>query len=280
MDDKNQAIPNSHLKSRIDQFILKHSELLKHLPRTLGNSKGQGLLSSRLVQSNNISELKHIESSSKYETAGVKCQYNSAKSNKSSKLENDLIQRELKRKHSDFDDNTPSCSSERTSSMQLTGPPNKRVHHENSLQQSLDSALDKMLENLPTFRKSLLANEQTRDNDSAEVLVHQKIGVSKTAIESVDSFLQAENSSSAVNNKAQGSLYKSCDTSDEILQTEGIIKCVNCGEDDTLAWYRIPCGHLYCRNCVRSSTIHTESMECNQCHNICSKSDIVKVYKS
>lgn len=281
LDDKNQAVPNSHLKSRIDQFILKHSELLKHLPRTLGDSnKGQGPLSSRLVQPKPSSKINHMASS---RTVNVKSHFDSGeKSNQSLKLDNDSLQTQLKRKHavcSDSDDNMPSCSSDKTSSTQLTGPPNKRVHHESSLQQSLDSALDKMLGNLPTFRKSSLTSKQAQVNESTERSVYQEISSPKSTTKNEGSVLQVENSSSTITNKDQSSVFKSVDVCNETSRTENIIKCVRCGVDDTVAWYKITCGHIYCRNCVRSSVTHSESMECHQCHNICSKTDIVRVYK-
>lgn len=51
-DRLRKPVPNIALKGRIDQFVLSHSELLKHTPRTTGRRQGGNLHASKLVSVN------------------------------------------------------------------------------------------------------------------------------------------------------------------------------------------------------------------------------------
>jgi U-box domain-containing protein 5 len=250
-----KPIPNSSLKVRIDQFLVKSGMKFKNVARTVGQSgdllnRGVSFssvynTSPRFEQSSD-SDCEIIEMPTKVDSAGVDCKPISQEQSKTHSLENAI----RKRKASDCSmpgDKKRRINAPAAKSVSLGGPDpvvgachklpfaiaNRtkdftHTTHEKNLSHSLDSAVSLTLGNLPSFRKSA--------------------ALSKTS------------------NATQSSTM-----------------CVMCNLDlksSKMAAYLLPCSHKLCRDCLLSETKLSNEVICNCCLSTWSSKDIRKTYVS
>ncbi|KAH3785710.1 RING finger protein 37-like [Dreissena polymorpha] len=241
---------NISLKSRIDQFVLSHSDKLE-TPRTLGHSEcrttakhlcfGEShLKSSRLTNNNNPAETLKIDNMKSFmngkrdlddKTVNPETVNNAKKTKMSS---NTSTLSDSKYVHTISDKSIEQSSN--TWRITSASPFNPDVHS-TDLTSSLDSALEAALGGLPSFsaRKSATC--------SANAPTHQ-----------------GEDSGTKT----------SC--------------CANCKLsilDSTMLKYSLPCGHLVCRQCLTNESADVKKRGlffCAMCKTHCNSSEVVRLF--
>ncbi|XP_033756909.1 LOW QUALITY PROTEIN: RING finger protein 37-like [Pecten maximus] len=168
-----QPIPNTSLKTRIDKFVLTHSETLGHLPRTLGKSNiytSKRPLASKIVSPNMAYD--NVQGSCKTPVNNKRtiCDVteNSETAGRAKRLKNSVIY--CKSIKSETKISATDCMTkiykEPPSRTQTQTGDRSGTTHGDSLKYSLDSALASTLGSLPSFTKfstASLKNQNSRN---------------------------------------------------------------------------------------------------------------------
>ncbi|OWF55058.1 RING finger protein 37-like [Mizuhopecten yessoensis] len=211
-----QAIPNTSLKTRIDGFVLTHSDTLGHLPRTLGKSStytSKLALASKLVSQSkthdNVQESRKIPENNKRTASDITD--NSEVSTRAKRLKKSVTHCDSKTSEMKFSSVKLMTNTQQeppSSTMTKLGDRSGETFtHGDSLKYSLDSALASTLGSLPSFTK-----------------------FSRTSAK-----------------------YQSSINSNLIDVSSSDKMCCMCKKDSSVM-YRGACEHLMCRTCLTHST--------------------------
>lgn len=245
--DEHKAIPNSSLKVRIDQFVLRHGTDLNISGRRLGGNEypfraGNQQVESTLVQ-------KYARGSSKNDSEkSDKLDHK----RKASWYENDS---EMKRTKGD-EDNVPSSSRRamleypfvqrmnvrrsESSSESVSVPQHHSTRdHKESLKTSLQAAISGTLSHLPKYRRYTPTSTQVVKHSSSSS--------------------EVEGCSSEVTNIGSG-----CCACHAALQMS----------NDNI--YRLSCNHVICRGCIVK--IENADISCDTCNQKTARADVTRVH--
>ena len=262
-----QAITNSALKARIDQYVLKHSDVLA-APRTLGRVPHAGLSqlrSSRLTDINAAVSMDNKQVNNQTESVQNPCleidtKDTAIKINTATGIETiPVMQSERRLEKTSYPHSCKAASQKRkyvgnqtlgsakkscmlqvqtsskesqiskTTAIQSTDRPGSKSDHTRDLSSSLDSALSSALGGLPSFSCGPSSIKSTVPDDFS------------------------------LSNK-----QTKCVTCKTVVLDSGIVK------------YKIPCGHLVCRTCIGNNAVGC--ILCAVCKEQYPSGDIVRVF--
>ncbi|XP_052772755.1 RING finger protein 37-like [Mya arenaria] len=260
-----KPLVNSSLKSRIDAFVLNHSDTL-HVPRTLGRAnekRGQAKLqSSRLADFESMDrpvlnvdqtcstheqslEVGNKANATDVDLEPVKCvrrkRKYSATVSKCKAFEETTIPKVCRSesKHKEFDQtgkHTANVSSSGVINQVVEKTVSCKSTHATDLTLSLDSALSSALGSLPSFTSK----------------------------------------------KSSNSSSNSAPNEDTVNLTNKLTHCAKCQiglDESSVVKYQLPCGHLLCRDCTRHKAGSDQSkMVCDICSMGYNSSELVRQF--
>lgn len=173
-DSQKKATPNLPLKGRIDQFVLRNSDKLQNIPRTIGREVKEGPSTSRLVGTGNLqqSTSKTPTKQNEYQHKNVGKRKNVFESvldlTKDSDLFDGVSHDDRKKSKKEFqkiidltaDDTERPTECDEIIDLTFSETLKGLKSHESDLQSSLDSALLTTLGTLPSFTKSVKTKQE------------------------------------------------------------------------------------------------------------------------
>jgi len=236
--DKRKPLPNTTLKLRIDQFLLKHREIPG--PRRLGSLSKQSHASSRLVMANDTTHPVTTETTTSQPNnidGGYVCASNAQDKTSNTKITKSLNSFACKRK---LDESQKQSTSKKT----VVTDSNK--HASQKVSRSVKSKSQAVVidlcddDNQDMQSDAAVLHALTSDMHSSNK--HSSVdNALENALDGLPSYIHSRKTSSLT----PESSHKSSDQS---------LCCVGCKLGISQALYKGPCNHVLCRNCITRST--------------------------
>ena len=260
-----QPIANTALKARIDEFTFKHSDSLT-VAKTLGQSNrfnSNLLRSSRLAFSQAAHDRNQLDSS-----AGSQSNSTTSLTIQSSKK---VSQPSKIRKRKFFEDQNEEAISKHSRPSACT----------NTLESS--EINEKQWHNDPAQQDGKAFVKTNQDFVSAkhshkDVLTCSLDDALKNALGGLPSFVSKSQTCTIQSSDTKSNDIRIMNCKDRRKHDVVCTKCgIDCAKPDVIK-YKIPCGHLICRNCVNICHGNKDDMSCATCNMDYSRENLVRVF--